>query len=47
MVRGRTEVGQVLPDNLVFRRLNPNTLTQKEAIEKATALANAEMDRLV
>jgi hypothetical protein len=33
-------------DNLVSRRLNPNTLTRKEAIEKATALARAEMDKL-
>jgi hypothetical protein len=33
-------------DNLVSRRLNPNTLTRHEAIEKATALAKAEMDKL-
>jgi hypothetical protein len=26
--------------------LNPNTLTRKDAIEKATALAKAEMDKL-
>ena len=34
-------------DNLVSRRrLNPNTLTREDAIEKATALARAEMDKL-
>lgn len=33
-------------DNLVSRRLNPNTLTRREAVEKATALAKAEMDKL-
>jgi len=26
--------------------LNPNTLTREDAIEKATALARAEMDKL-
>ena len=33
-------------DNLVSRRLSPNTLTRDQAIEKATALARAEMDKL-
>jgi hypothetical protein len=33
-------------DNLFSRRLNSNTLTRKDAIEKATALARAEMDKL-
>jgi len=33
-------------DNLVSRRLSPNTLTREQAIEKATALARAEMDKL-
>jgi hypothetical protein len=27
------------------RRLNPGTLTQQDAVEKATALAKAEMDK--
>ena len=31
-------------DNLVSRRLSPNTLTREQAIEKATA--RAEMDKL-
>jgi hypothetical protein len=30
----------------VSRRLYPNTLTREQAIEKATALARAEMDKL-
>jgi len=33
-------------DNLVSRRLSANTLTREQAIEKATALARAEMDKL-
>ena len=33
-------------DNLISRRLSPNTLTREQAIEKATALARAEMDKL-
>ena len=33
-------------DNLVSRRLSPNTLRREQAIEKATALARAEMDKL-
>ena len=33
-------------DNLVSRRLSSNTLMRQEAIEKATALARAEMDKL-
>jgi len=33
-------------DNLVSRRLSGNTLTRDQAIEKATALAKAEMDKL-
>jgi len=44
MVRGRTEIGQVLL--LVSRRLSGNTLTREQAVEKATALARAEMDKL-
>jgi hypothetical protein len=46
MVRGRTGIGQVLLDNLVSRRLSPKTLTRQEAIEKATTLARAEIDKL-
>jgi hypothetical protein len=33
-------------DNLVLRRLHPNTFTREQAIEKATALARAEIDKL-
>ena len=33
-------------DNLVSRRLSPNTLTREQAIEKTTALARAEMDKM-
>ena len=33
-------------DNLVSRRLSPSALTRDHAVEKATALARAEMDRL-
>ena len=33
-------------DNLVSRRLSSNTLTREQAIEKATALAKAEMVKL-
>lgn len=33
-------------DNLVSRRLNPSTLTRQDAIEKATALAKAEINKL-
>src|ERR1700756_2970123 len=33
-------------DNLVSRRLSPDTLTREQAIEKATALARAEIDKL-
>jgi hypothetical protein len=33
-------------DNLVSRRLNPSTLTRQEAVERATALAKAEVDKL-
>ena len=33
-------------DNLVSRRLNPSTLARQDAIERATALAKAEMDEL-
>ena len=32
-------------DNRFSRRLNHNTLTREDAIEKATALARAEMDK--
>jgi hypothetical protein len=32
--------------NLVSRRLNPNTGTRQEAVEKATALARDETDKL-
>jgi hypothetical protein len=34
-------------DNLVSRRLRRKTLTRKQATDKATALAKAEMDKLV
>jgi hypothetical protein len=33
-------------DNLVSRRLSSSTLRRQEAVEKATALARAEMDKL-
>jgi hypothetical protein len=33
-------------DNLVSRRLRPDSLTRDQAIEKATALARAELDKL-
>jgi len=33
-------------DNLVSRRLSGNTLTREQVVEKATALARAEMDKL-
>ena len=33
-------------DSLVSRRLSGNTLTREQAIEKATGLARAEMDKL-
>ena len=33
-------------DNLVSRRMRPELLTRDQAIEKATALARAEMDKL-
>jgi hypothetical protein len=33
-------------DNQVSRRLDPHTLTREQAIEKATALARAEIDKL-
>ena len=33
-------------DDLVSRRLRPGLLTREEAIEKATALARAEMAKL-
>ena len=33
-------------DNLVSRRLSAKTFTRQEAIEKATTLARAEMDKL-
>jgi hypothetical protein len=34
-------------DNLVSRRLSPKPLARQEAIEKATTLARAEMDKLI
>jgi len=46
MVRGRTESVRLHWDNLVSRRLNPNTVTREQAIQKATALARAETDKL-
>jgi hypothetical protein len=46
VVRGRTKAGRFDWDNLVSRRLNPSTLTRQEAVEKATALAKAEMEKL-
>jgi hypothetical protein len=33
-------------DNLVSRRLSSNTLKREQAIEKAAAMARAEMDKL-
>ena len=33
-------------DNLVSRRLSSNTITRAQAVEKATALARAELDKL-
>ena len=33
-------------DNIVSRRLRPGLLTRDEAVEKATALARAEMEKL-
>ena len=33
-------------DNQVSRRFDPNTLTRQQAIDKAMALAKAEMDKL-
>lgn len=33
-------------DNLVSRRLNSSTLARQDAIERAAALAKAEMDKL-
>jgi hypothetical protein len=33
-------------DNRVSRRLSGNTLTREQAVEKATALARAEIDKL-
>ena len=33
-------------DNQVSRRSHPNTFTREQAIEKATALARAEIDKL-
>jgi len=38
--------GRFYWDSLVSRRLSGNTLTRDQAIEKATALAKAEMDKL-
>ena len=43
---GRTESVRFYWDNQVSRRFNPNTLTRQQAIDKATALAKAEMDKL-
>jgi len=33
-------------DNLVSRRMRSTTLTRQDAIEKATALARAELEKL-
>jgi hypothetical protein len=33
-------------DSLVSRRLSSNTFTREQAVEKATALAKAELDKL-
>jgi hypothetical protein len=33
-------------DNLVSRRLRPDSLTRDQAVDKAIALARAEMDKL-
>ena len=42
---GRTSV-MFYWDGLVSRRMRSTTLTQQEAIEKATALARAELEKL-
>jgi hypothetical protein len=34
-------------DNLISRRLQPSTLTREQAIEQATALARAELEKLI
>jgi hypothetical protein len=46
MVRGRTGIGQVLFGQPCLTPVEPNTLTREQAIEKATALARAEIDKL-
>ena len=33
-------------DNLISRRMRSTTLTRQDAIEKATALARAELEKL-
>jgi hypothetical protein len=33
--------------NLISRRLQPTTLTREQAIERATALARAELEKLI
>jgi hypothetical protein len=42
---GRKSV-RIYWDNLLSRRLSSNTLRREQAIEKATALAKSEMDKL-
>jgi hypothetical protein len=42
---GRTSV-MFYWDNLVSRRMRSTTLTRQDAIEKATALARAELEKL-
>jgi hypothetical protein len=42
---GRKSV-RIYWDNLVSRRLSSDTLRREQAIEKATALAKSEMDKL-
>jgi hypothetical protein len=42
---GRQSV-RIYWDNLVSRRLSGNALTREQAVEKATLLARAEMDKL-
>jgi hypothetical protein len=43
---GRNSVRFYWDDLVSRRRLDPNTLTRTDAIEKATTLARAEMDKL-
>jgi hypothetical protein len=46
MVRGRTEIGQVLLGQPCLTSVESQHPHKEQAIEKATALARAEMDKL-